>query len=126
MHRYKWCIFVLIVIWIFIFGLNSEAQAQIFQRQIYTGLHGSGTKLIGGEEDDSTVRMLGEFNFGYYITRRIGIELSGGYGFVTVRDKGQLLELMSHIAEDSDYPFKTTFYPISVNCRYNLIQHFWK
>ena len=122
MHRNKQCIFVLVVIGVFILGLNSEAQAQIFQRQIYIGLHGSGTKLIGGEEDDSTIRMLGEFNFGYYITRKIGIELDAGYGFVTVRDKDQLLEIMSHISENSDYPFKTTFYPISLNCRYNLIK----
>ncbi|MCD4796518.1 MAG: OmpA family protein [Candidatus Cloacimonetes bacterium] len=110
------CFFLLIFSLIFI----TPAFAQIFQRQIYTGLRGSAIKLIGGEEDDSTVRMMGEFNFGYYITRRVGIELSGGYGFVTVRDKSELLEIMSHISEDPDEPFKTTLLPFSVNCKYNL------
>ena len=41
---------------------SSNVFAQIYQRQIFSGLHGNATKLIGGEEDDSTVRVLGEFN----------------------------------------------------------------
>ncbi|MDA3813366.1 MAG: OmpA family protein [Candidatus Cloacimonetes bacterium] len=102
--------------------VSSNVFAQIFQRQIFTGLHGNATKLIGGEEDDSTVRVLGEFNGGYYITRKIGVGIEAGYGFVTVRDKDQLLEVMSHIIEKEDAPFKTTFIPISVFGRYNLIQ----
>ncbi len=102
--------------------MSSNVFAQIFQRQIFTGLHGNATKLIGGEEDDSTVRILGEFNAGYYITRRIGVGIEAGYGFVTVRDKDQLLEVMSHIVSKDDAPFETSFIPISVFGRYNLIK----
>ncbi len=103
--------------------MSSNVFAQIFQRQIFTGLHGNATKLVGGEEDDSTVRILGEFNAGYYITRRIGVGIEAGYGFVTVRDKDQLLEVMSHIVSKDDAPFETSFIPISVFGRYNLIKN---
>ena len=102
--------------------MSSNVFAQIYQRQIFTGIHGNATKLIGGEEDDSTVRVLGEFNIGCYITRKIGVGIEAGYGFVTVRDKDQLLEVMSHIIEKENAPFKTTFIPISVFGRFNLIQ----
>jgi len=102
--------------------MSSNVFAQIYQRQIFTGLYGNATKLIGGEEDDSTVRVLGEFNAGYYFTRKLGVGIEAGYGFVTVRDKDQLLEVMSHIIEKEDAPFKTTFTPISVFGRYNLIK----
>ncbi|MCK4655207.1 MAG: hypothetical protein KAU01_12265, partial [Candidatus Cloacimonetes bacterium] len=120
MHKYSRFWFFLIVIGMFLGVVNTELQAQIFQRQIYTGLRGSAIKLIGGEEDDSTVRMMGGFYIGYYITRRIGVEISGGMGFVTVRDKSELLEFMSHIIEHPDSPYKTYLYPFSVNFRYNL------
>ena len=103
--------------------MSSNVFAQIYQRQIFTGLHSNATKLIGGEEDDSTVRVLGEFNAGYYITRKLGVGIEAGYGFVTVRDKDQLLEVMSHIIEKEDAPFKTTFIPISIFGRYNLIKN---
>jgi outer membrane protein OmpA-like peptidoglycan-associated protein/opacity protein-like surface antigen len=112
---------LLIIICIFLL-MSSNVFAQIFQRQIFTGLHGNATKLIGGEEDYSTVRVLGEFNAGYYITRKIGVGIEAGYGFVTVRDKDQLLEVMSHFVSKEDAPFQTTFIPISVFGRYNLIQ----
>ena len=102
--------------------MSSNVFAQIFQRQIFTGLHGNATKLIGGEVDDSSVRILAEFNGGYYITRKIGVGIEAGYGFVTVRDKDQLLEVMSHLVSKEDAPFKTTFIPISVFGRYNFIK----
>ncbi|MDP8203206.1 MAG: OmpA family protein [Candidatus Tenebribacter mawsonii] len=102
--------------------MSSNIYAQIFQRQIFTGLHNNATKLIGGDEDDSSVRLLSEFNGGYYFTRKIGVGIEAGYGFVTVRDKDQVLEVMRHLVSKEDAPFKTTFIPISVFGRYNLIK----
>ena len=102
--------------------MSSNVFAQIYQRQIFTGKHIGATKFIGGEVDDSTVRILGEFNAGYYITRKLGVGIEAGYGFVSVRDKDQLLEVMRHIIAKEDAPFKTTFVPISVFGRYNLIK----
>ena len=113
---------ILLIIIFMVVVMSSNVFAQIFQRQIFTGVHANATKLIGGEVDDSSVRILGEFNGGYYITRKIGVGIEAGYGFVTVRDKDQLLEVMSHIIEKEDSPFKTTFIPISVFARYNLIK----
>ncbi|MDP8268357.1 MAG: OmpA family protein [Candidatus Tenebribacter davisii] len=113
---------VLLIIISMVVLISSNVFAQIFQRQIFTGIHTNATKLIGGEEDDSSVRILAEFNGGYYITRKIGVGIEAGYGFVTVRDKDQLMEVMSHIVSKEEAPFKTTFIPISVFGRYNLIQ----
>lgn len=113
---------ILLIIICLVLLMSSNVFAQIFQRQIFTGLHGNATKLIGGVVDDSSVRVLGEFNGGYYITRKIGVGIEGGYGFVTVRDKDQLLEIMSHLVSKEEAPFKTTFIPISVFGRYNLIK----
>ena len=72
---------ILLIIICMVVLMSSNVFAQIFQRQIFMGLHGNATKLIGGEVDDSTVRVLGEFNGGYYITRKIGVGIEGGYGF---------------------------------------------
>ena len=104
--------------------VSSNLFAQIFQRQIFTGLHNNATKLIGGDEDDSSVRLLSEFNGGYFITRRIGVGIEAGYGFVTVRDKSQFAELSSHLVSKEEAPFKTSFIPISVFGRYNLVKDF--
>lgn len=112
----------LLIIFLMMILISSNVFAQIFQRQIFTGLHNNATKLIGGEEDDSTVRILSEFNGGYYFTRKIGVGIEFGYGFVTVRDKNQFAEVMSHLVSKEDAPFKTTFIPISVFGRYNLIK----
>ncbi|MCK4311246.1 MAG: OmpA family protein [Candidatus Cloacimonetes bacterium] len=59
MHKYSRFSFFLIVIGMLMGIVNTELQAQIFQRHIYTGLRGSAIKLIGGEEDDSTLRFSG-------------------------------------------------------------------
>jgi len=115
---------ILLIIFSMLILLSSNVFAQIFQRQIFTGLHNNATKLIGGEEDDSSVRLLSEFYGGYYITRKIGVGMEFGYGFVTVRDKDQLTEVMSHLASKEDAPFQTTFMPISVFGRYNLVKDF--
>ncbi len=106
--------------------ISSNLFSQIYQGQLFLGLHSNATKLIGGEVDDSTVRVLGEFNCGYYLTRKIGVGIEAGYGFVTVRDKEQLLEIASHIITKEDTPFTTTFIPISIFGRINLVEeHNW-
>ncbi|MCF7859354.1 MAG: OmpA family protein [Candidatus Cloacimonetes bacterium] len=112
-----------LMIFFVIILLNTNVFAQIFQRQIFTGIHGNAAKLIGGEEDDSSVRGLAEFNLGYYFTRNFGLGIEGGYGFVTVRDKSQFSELMSHLIEKENSPFKTTYIPVSVYGRFNLIKN---
>jgi outer membrane protein OmpA-like peptidoglycan-associated protein len=95
---------------------------QISDKQLYLRFAGGTTKLIGGEKDYSTFRAMGNFNIGYYFTKRIGVELDGGYGFVTIRDKSQFAEVMSHVLENSAYPYKTTFMPFSANLRFNLVK----
>lgn len=103
-----------------ILAISIALPAKVLENQIFMGIRSSGTKLIGGKVDDSSVRLLGEINFGYYFTRRLALYLEGGYGFVTVRDKDQRLEVASHIVESSEAPYKTTFIPVSLGVRYNL------
>ncbi|MDO9578197.1 MAG: OmpA family protein [Candidatus Cloacimonadales bacterium] len=111
--------FLLILIISFMF-LSNFLHGQIVANQFYLRFAGGTSKLIGGDEDYSTFRALGNFNFGYYFSQRWGVELDAGYGFVTVRDKDQPLEILSHIIENADYPYQTTFRPYSANLRFNL------
>jgi len=115
-----------IVIVIALILISSNLLSQIYPGQIFLGFHSNATKLIGGEVDDSTVRVLGELNCGYYLTRKIGVGIEAGYGFVKVRDKDQLLEIASHIISKEDTPFTTSFIPISLFGRINLVEdHNW-
>ena len=100
--------------------LLNNLSGQVFDNQLYLRFAGGTAKLIGGEEDYSTFRALGAFKAGYYFNQKIGLELEAGYGFVTVRDKDQHLEILSHVVENSDYPYRTILIPYSVNVRYNL------
>lgn len=100
---------IVIILFLFFFNLLF---GQISDNQFYLRFAGGTSKLIGGEEDYSTFRALGNFNMGYFFTKRLGVELDAGYGFVTIRDKGQALEVLSHIMEDSVFPIRPHSCPI--------------
>lgn len=105
-----------------LFLFANPLQSQIFDNQLYLRFAGGTSKLIGGEEDYSTFRGLADFNVGYYFNQTWGLELDSGYGYVTIRDKDQPLEVLSHIMENSDYPYRTLLIPYSVNLRFNLVK----
>jgi len=112
------------VILILLFVVTASLlSAKIPGKQIFIETRASGTKLIGGEVDDSSIREMGEFKFGYYFSRKFALWLNGGYGFVTVRDDEKNNSLSSHIEEKPDAPYRTTFMPISMGFRYNLLSN---
>lgn len=111
-----------VIIILIILVVSSMMQAKILKNQVYMRIRTSGTKLIGGEVDDSSVRTMGEFNLGYHLNRKLALYISGGYGLVTVRDKEQHSEINSHFVENPDAPYKTIFMPVSMGMRYNLRQ----
>ncbi len=112
------------VILILLFVVTASLlSAKIPGKQIFIETRASGTKLIGGEVDDSSIREMGEFKFGYYFSRKFALWLNGGYGFVTVRDDEKNNSLSSHIEEKPDAPYRTTFMPISMGLRYNFLSN---
>ncbi len=112
--------YIVILILLFVVTI-SLLHAKIPGKQIFIETRTSGTKLLGGKVDDSSIRAMSEFKFGYYFNRKFALWLNGGYGFVTVRDDEKNNSFSSHIEEKSDAPYRTTFMPISMGLRYNFV-----
>lgn len=107
---------------IFFIFITNLIYCQIYDQQFYLRFAGYATKRVGGENDISTIRALGTGSIGYYISPKVGIELNGGYGYNTIRDLSESGWLQKFLSEDNSLQYKTLFYPISANLRFNILR----
>jgi outer membrane protein OmpA-like peptidoglycan-associated protein len=91
------------------------------QGQYFFGLNFSGTKLVGGIKDDSTIRGWSGLNFGYFLKDYLSVELHGNFGYTDIRNNDFFMELPSQFITKPGTPFTTTTMPFSVNTRYSML-----
>jgi outer membrane protein OmpA-like peptidoglycan-associated protein/opacity protein-like surface antigen len=90
-----------------IFMSVSSVMAQVTEKLPYIGIHSSAINLLGGEEPNDWKAWTGA-QIGYYFNKRIGLELSGSYGW----------SRPEYVTDDEDYI--TYLYPISLSMKYNF------
>ena len=83
------------------------------------GLLASGTKMIGGDKDDSVISQWYGISLTYFFTSHLGLELNGAMGWDRPRDTTKS-GLEGHLTLRPKTPFRTFLYPFSANLKINL------
>ncbi|MBN2461914.1 MAG: OmpA family protein [Candidatus Cloacimonetes bacterium] len=81
--------------------------AGIEGKEGFLSTHLSGIQMMGGDEA-SQFKTWGGFGLGYYLNRRLGIELTGAAGWVR---PGQ---------DEEETSYRTYLYPVTLSMRYNI------
>jgi len=100
---------VLFFIFCLILFSSTSLMGQIIEKQGVLSTHLSGVMLTGGDEN-SMFKPWGGFGFGYYFTKRLGLELTGSAGWTRPGE------------DEEGCAFKTYLYPVTLSMKYNFAE----